>query len=280
MNVKVLKKVKIFSAYLVLIVLLFIINLPLLSTVSTSFKPKDEILSSLNLFPSRISLYHYKNVFQRTPFYRFIINSFVVAVTVTIFNITIAIFGGYALARYSKERKFLRVYSYLLLALQMFPWVLMLIPLFVIFRNYGLINTRLSVIVAYTSSNLAFSTWLLRGFFSGIPVELEEAALIDGCGQLESLVRIILPLASPGLASAAIFVFLNSWNEYLLASIFLKDEAVRTLPIGLQSFIQQFRIDWGSLMAASTITLIPALFFLVFMQKYIVSGLTIGAVKG
>ncbi len=272
--------IKKFLMYFLLLILAFIVSLPLLNALFTSLKPQGEILSSTKFLPSRISFFYYKSVFKNTPYTRFILNSFLVSVTATFISTAVAALAGYAIARFGKKLKLLKAYGYFLIVSQMFPWVLMLIPLFIIFGKYGLINNYLSLIIAYTSTNLAFSTWLLRGFFSGIPIELEEAGMIDGCSRMGTLLRIILPLSSPGIATAAIFAFLNCWNEYLLSSIFLSNESVRTLPVALQSFIQQYRVDWGSLMAASIVTVIPALFFLIFMQKYIVNGLTAGAVKG
>ena len=192
----------------------------------------------------------------------------------------LAVLAGYALSRFTHKIRVFGLYSRLLIVLQMFPIILLLIPLFIIFKSIGILNTRLPAILIYITITLPFSIWLMTGFFDGIPVELEEAGIIDGCSQFQSFYLLVLPVSSPGVAAIAIFSFIFCWNEYLLASIFLKQDSLRTLPIGLQTFIQQYTSAWGSLMAASTLTIIPTVIFLIFMQKYIVQGLTAGAVKG
>jgi len=187
--------------------------------------------------------------------------------------------AGYAISRYKHELKILKLYSKILLVIQMFPTMLMLIPLFIIFKNAGLANSKLSIILLYLTFSLPFCTWMMSSFFDGIPIELDEAGMIDGCSVFQGFYRIILPVSGPGLAAVCIFAFIYCWNEYLLASVFLKREALKTLPVGIQVFIQQFSKEWGLLMAASVILIIPVVLFLIFMQKYLIAGLTAGAVK-
>ena len=162
----------------------------------------------------------------------------------------------------------------------MFPMMLMLIPLFLIYKALNLYNSPWSVIISYTCTNLPFSIWMLKGFFDSISFEIEEAAMIDGCSQMQTLRRIILPISMPGIATVGIFTFLNSWNEYTLASIFLRDQNIQTLTVGLQKFVMQNSNSWGEMMSAATIATIPTLIFLLFAQKYLISGLTAGSVKG
>lgn len=262
-----------------LVVVVVVLLLPVVNMIGSSFKSRREILTLNGLFPHHWVVSNYVNVFRQTPFTTYAGNSVLVAVTVTIYATVIASFAGYSLARFARKLKPLRFYSNMLLVLQMFPLVLVLIPLFAIFRNLGIYNTRGSLIIAYGAMVLPFSIWMLEGFFTTIPQELEQSAMIDGCTQFQAFIRIVLPISGPGVSAVAIFTFINCWNEYLMASILLRSDWLRTLPVGLQNFIQEYNVEWGQLMAASTATIVPVAFFLIFMQKYIVQGLTAGAVK-
>lgn len=267
-----------FLTYATLIILIFLVNLPNIYMAGTAFKTKSTAITDLSLIPKHFSLQSFYDVFANTTFGKNLVNSAIIAITVTIVCIIIASFGGYAVSRF-KSRVF-QTYSMILLVLQMFPAVLILIPLFSIYKNLGLINTQYSVMLSYTAINLPFSTWMLKGFFDTIPYEIEESAFIDGSSQFLSFYRIITPLSLPGIATVGIFTFINCWNEYMLASIFIRNDNIQTFTVGLQKFIQQFDSDWTALMSASTIATVPTIFFLVFAQKYIVQGLTAGAVKG
>jgi ABC-type glycerol-3-phosphate transport system permease component len=164
--------------------------------------------------------------------------------------------------------------------LQLFPAILLLIPLFVIFTALNLVDTLLGCILAYTTTNLAFSIWMIKGFMDSIPFDLEEAGMIDGCTQFMAFLRIIIPVSMPGISTVGIFTFINSWGEYTLASILLRSDKNITLTLGLQKFVLQFTADWPALMTASTIATIPTILFLAFAQKYLVRGMSAGAVKG
>lgn len=264
--------------YIVLIILIFLINLPTLSMVGTALKAQDEALRTSSLFPRVPHFENLYNVVVKTAFGRNVINSLIVSTSVTIFCIAIASFAGYAISRF--RGGVFSFYSTLLLMLQMFPLILLLIPLFIIFKAMRLIDTPFSVILAYTAWNLPFSIWMLKGFFDSIPFDLEESAMVDGCSQFTSYLRIVLPISAPGISTVGIFTFVNSWNEYMLASIFLRSDEIKTITVGLQKFTQQYQTDWAGLMAASTISTIPTLIFLLFAQKYLIQGLTAGAVKG
>ena len=197
----------------------------------------------------------------------------------TIISIICAGGAGYVLSRYHQKR-FVSNYSRGLMMVQMFPLILALIPLFIIFKGLGLINTYYSVILVYTVLNLPFATWMFEGFFDAIPRELEEAAFVDGTSRFGSLTKIVLPLSGPGTAAVTIFTFLLCYNEYLIASIFLQSPDTMTIPVGIQMFMAQYSTDWGSLMAAATLASIPTIIFFLFVQKYMVQGVVAGAVKG
>jgi multiple sugar transport system permease protein len=162
----------------------------------------------------------------------------------------------------------------------MFPIILALIPLFLLFRPLGLIDHPLSVIIVYAVLNLPFVTWMARSYFDTIPRELEEAALIDGCSHFGAFFKVVLPLSGPGLAAVSIFAFLLAYNEFFVANVFLRSTQAMTLPVGIQMFLQQFSTDWGGLTSAATLTMIPTLILFLFVQKYITHGAIAGGVKG
>jgi ABC-type glycerol-3-phosphate transport system permease component len=264
--------------YILLIIFVFLINLPTLSMVGTALKSRQEALSSSALLPREFHFENFIYVLGRTTFSRNLLNSFLVAIIVTLSCIIVSSLAGYAISRF--KSRFMSMYSTLLLVLQMFPGVLLLIPLFVIYKSLGLIDNTWSVILSYTTMNLPFSIWMLKGFFDTIPFELEESAMIDGSSQFRAYYSIVLPISMPGISTVGIFTFINAWNEYMLASIFLRSDEVQTLTVGLEKFVLQYSSDWASLMAASTIATIPTLIFLLFAQRYLIEGLTAGAVKG
>ena len=266
--------------YISLIIVSFCMLLPLISMAGTAFKKGSVVLSSTSLLPGvkEWSLQAFIDVFTTTDFARNILNSIIVSVTTTICCIIVSSLAGYSLSRY--KGRFFSFYLVMLLLLQMFPVMLLLIPMFILYTKLGLMNTLFSIIVSYTTSNLAFNIMMARGFFDTIPAELEQAGMIDGCSRFAAFYRIILPISVPGIATIAIFTFLNTWNEFLFASLMLRDSELFTITIALRKFVMQYTSNWSLLMAASTIITIPALIFLAFAQKYLVQGLTAGAVKG
>lgn len=275
-----LKKVKNCIPVVVLFVFLLIILLPVISMVGAAFKNSSEILTSNSLFTRQPTLENFRKIFVTTNFGGYIKNSAVIAVSVTVVSTTLASMAGYVISRYQWKYRFFRVYARLLLILQMFPAMLLLIPLYSTFTKLNLVGSKMSVILLYSAFQIPFSVWLLQSFFTGTPIEVEESGLIDGCSSFQVFYKLIVPISSPGIASAAIFNFIYCWNEYTFANVFLKNDNIRTLPVGLSYFIQQFTAEWGSLMAASTLAVVPVAFFLIFMQKYVIQGLTAGAVKG
>ena len=279
-NKTTLDKFKDIITHIVLIILVFLINLPLISMVGTAVKDKVSALTSTSLFPGlgEWRFNSFVTVINSTTFLRNIGNSAIIAITVTLLCILIASMAGYAISRF-KGRVF-SFYSMFLLLLQMFPGMLLLMPLYVIYNKLGLVNTLGSVILSYTTMNLAFSIWMMKGFFDSIPRELEQAGIVDGCTRFQAFYKIVMPISLPGLATVGIFTFINCWNEYTLASIFLRKDEILTMTVGLQKFVQQYSSDWPLLMAASTIATIPTIIFLVFTQKFLIEGMTAGAVKG
>ena len=264
--------------FLLLAFLAFLVNIPNISMIGTALKPFGGYMSDTSLFPLKPDLSMINKVLFSTSFGQYLWNSVIIALAVVAFCVVFASCAGYALSRC--RGKVFSGYIVFLLILQMFPLVLVLIPLFWIFKTLGLVDNQLSVAISYIAINLPFATWMLKGFFDSISIEIEEAAFIDGMGPAQSFLKIMLPLSLPGIATVAIFTFNNCWNEYMRASVFLRSNELPTMTIGLQMFQVQNNADWSTMMAASTIALIPSIIFLVFMQKYIVQGLTAGAVKG
>ena len=264
--------------FAVLVVIVLVVNFPIILMALNSLQTTQQLMSTRSLIPEAPTLANYFYLSERTNFWRFLGNSMIVSGGSTLFGLVAASFAGYALSRY--RGRFLTGFSRSLFVVQMFPIILALIPLFILFRTLGLINNPLSVIIVYTVVHLPFATWMARAFFDTIPRELEEAALVDGCSRFGAFLRIVLPLSGPGLAAIAIFSFLFSYNEFFVANVFLKDESTMTLPVGITMFMQQYSTDWGSLMAAATVTVIPTFILFLGIQKYITYGAVSGGVKG
>ena len=262
---------------LLILITLFAIS-PLAWAMSSAFKTNREILTGLNFFPENPTLSNFRFVLGGTEFPTWLKNSLLVAFGTTLLALLIGSLGGYALSRWRFRGQ--AIYGNTLLIVQMFPGVMLAIPLFLLLSQYGLIDTLWALLVTYLTFALAFSVWMLKGYFDAIPREIEEAALIDGANQLQVLWRIVLPLAGPGITTVAVFTFLLAWNEFFFAYVFLVSEDKYTLSIGMYSFIQQFTTQWGNIMAAGTLTTLPVLVFFFVLQRTLTRGLVSGAMKG
>lgn len=252
---------------------------PVFWMASSSLKPGPELFArDMTLLPVNWTLENYRNVWNNTNFPRYFWNSFQVAALSTILSVVISMYAAYALARIQFAGRY--AFGLLMLVTQMFPHILLVLPLFLIIQRIGLLNTHAALIIAYTAFSLPFTIWLLRGFFESIPEELEEAAAIDGASQLMTFHRIILPLAGPGLAAVTMFGFIRGWNEFLFALVFLQSRELFTLPIGLANFQEEYTFRWDLIMAGAGIITLPVLFLFLLMQRFIVQGLLGGAVKG
>lgn len=258
----------------------FIFAIPFLWMILTSIKPQSELFSSpVRLFPqSGIYWEAYVRVWRSGNFETYFLNSVWVSTAATAISVGISILAAIGFARYK-----LIGGSYLLLGVllsQLFPLVLLVPPFYTVMRELRILDTHLSLIIAYISFALPFSIWMLTGYLRSIPVDLEESAMIDGATRFGAYLRITLPLAGPGIAATVIYCFILAWNEFLFATTFISSPELRTLPIGLQAFIGQYQTDWNLLMAGAVVTTIPVVVLFVFLQRYLVAGLTAGAVKG
>ncbi|GAA3646501.1 carbohydrate ABC transporter permease [Nonomuraea antimicrobica] len=209
---------------------------------------------------------------------RQLVNSLVIALGATGLAILFGTLAAYALSRFDVPGR--RIIAVALLAIQMLPAIVVIIPLFTLYRTVGLLNTYAGVIIAHMALSVALAVWLVRGFLAGIPVALDEAAMVDGADRNRVLIHIIFPLALPGIGVSAIFAFITSWNELLIAMTFLQQEEMKTLPGALQQFTNQYGTDWGGIMTASTIFAVPVMIFFVAIRRYLVAGMAVGAVKG
>jgi ABC-type glycerol-3-phosphate transport system permease component len=251
---------------------------PLLWAISSAFKPDNEIMTNLSLIPKAPTFEHFRVVIQETQFGLWFKNSLLVSLGTTLLSVTVGSLAGYAMSRWRFRGRAL--YGNSLLIVQMFPAVMLAIPLYLLLTRFGLIDTLWALLVTYLTFALAFSVWMLKGYFDGIPRELEEAALIDGAGRLQALWHVILPVAGPGVVTVAVFSFLLSWNEFFFAYVFLASNNKFTLSLGMYGFIQQFTTQWGNIMAAGVLTTLPVLVFFFLLQRALTRGLVSGATKG
>ena len=246
--------------------------------VVTSLKTDAAIYATPIIYlPKEITTENYKELFGYFNFLKYMKNSLIIALGTTVLSLFVSLLAAYSFARFRfRGQKFLMA---LFLSNNMFPTVLLMIPLYSIMRRIGLLYTHSGMILAYTTFSIPFSVWLLQGFIRDIPFELEEAALIDGCTRRGAFIRIFLPVLTPCLLAAGVYMFMTAWNEYTLASMFT-NPSTRTIPVAMNTLIGQLGIDWGMLCAGGVIACIPVIIMFFFAQKRLVAGMTAGSVKG
>jgi arabinogalactan oligomer/maltooligosaccharide transport system permease protein len=270
---------RVFASYAVLCVFSLIALFPVLQIVTISLRPADRLLStSLEVIPKNASLANYAALFTERPFVLWLANSTLVALVVTTTGVVLASTCGYAFSRYAFAGK--RIGLLGLLVTQMFPATMLLLPMYIMLVMLHLINTYLGIVIMYSATALPFCIWQMKGYYDTIPVSLEEAGRIDGCNQFQAFFRIILPLAAPALVITALFSFMTAWTEYVVAAQILQDTEMWTLPLGLKSFESNMGSEWGLYGAASVIVTIPVVILFLSLSRWLVSGLTLGGVKG
>jgi len=252
---------------------------PVYWMVSTAFKPDDEING---LTPTWLSLDptldHFRDAMARPFFWENVRNSLIVVTVTVALSLVLAFLAAVALAKFRFTGR--KLFVVLMIGIQMLPQAGLIIPLYIVLARYGQVNALTGLIVTYMTFVLPFSVWTLRGFLLGIPRDLEEAAMVDGSSRLGAFVRILLPLVAPGLVATSIFAFITAWNEFIFAYVLMNDQSKQTATVWLSYFLGTSRnIDWGGLMAGSTMIAIPVVIFFVLVQRKIAFGLTAGAVK-
>jgi len=279
MSAAAIQRIQAAGAYTVLALLLALVLFPFYWMTITSFKSEDQMRSLVSMFwPSPFVIENYTQLLTKTDFTIWYRNSAVVAVSATLVATAIGTLGAYALARLKfLGRAFM---SSAVLITYLVPPSILFIPLYAQIRMLGLADSLGGLIAAYPSFTVPFVTWLLMGYFESIPVELEEAAMIDGATRFGAFRRVILPLAAPGVLAAALYAFTQAWNEFLYALVFISDVKQRTLPVGISSFITGDVYGWGYLMAGAVLTTLPVIVVYIYLQRYMVEGLTAGSVKG
>ncbi|MDN4650019.1 carbohydrate ABC transporter permease [Curtobacterium sp. PsM8] len=267
---------------IVLVLLTVFTVVPLYVMITTAIKPLGDVQNDFTWIPSRITFQPFIDMWSTVPLGRYFINSLVVCTVATVFSLIIATFAAYAVSRWNFKGK--SAFTTTVLSTQMFPGVLFLLPLFLIFTNLGntlgiqLVGSWLGLIITYLTFTLPFSIWMLAGYFETIPRELDEAAMVDGSGPMGALFRIILPSARPGLVAVGIYSFMTAWGEVLFASV-MTNGLGSTLAVGLQQYSTQTNVYWNQIMAASLVVSIPVVIAFLVVQRQFVAGLTAGAVK-
>ncbi len=252
---------------------------PLFWLLKVSVTPNDLLYSEgVRMWPSRMTFDHFSFVIAHSAFPVFFKNSLIVAGSTAVVVTILASLSGYALSRFDFKAKYWIVG--LMLLTQMFPLVMLVAPIFKMLSPLGLTNSLTGLVVVYTAFNVPFATFLMQSFFDGIPKDLEEAAMIDGASRFVAFRQIILPLTLPGVAATLGFVFTAAWSELLFALMLISGNDAATFPVGLLTFVSKFSVDFGQMMAAGVLALIPACVFFLLIQRYLVQGLTAGAVKG
>ncbi|MEU3555637.1 carbohydrate ABC transporter permease [Streptomyces fragilis] len=272
----------VWSRRVFLTLLTVFVAVPVYVMLSSSLKPLQDVSGEFRWLPGDLTLSPYVDIWSTVPLGRYFVNSLIVAGAATVCSVVIAVFAAYAVSRYEFRGK--RVFTVTVLSTQMFPGILFLLPLFLLYVNIGnatgvaLFGSRGGLILTYLTFSLPFSIWMLIGYFASVPRELDEAALVDGCGPLGALLRVVVPAAVPGIVAVTVYAFMTAWSEVLFASVMTND-TTRTLAVGLQAYSTQNEVYWNQIMAASLVVSVPVVAGFLLLQRYLVAGLTAGAVK-
>ena len=273
-----LSKIERIGAYSVLSLFTALSLYPILVVFSISIRPGDRLLSkSLALIPENFTFQAYIDLFTKEPFLRWLSNSLIVSLLVTVFAVALAATAGYAFSRFKFKGRNSSMIA--LITTQMFPVTMLLLPLFIMLIWIGAYDSYIGLIIAYSATALPFTIWQMKGYYDTIPISLEEAATIDGASQFKIFYKIILPLALPALAITALFSFMTAWSEYLVAAVLIQDQDLFTLPMGLKSFSSNMEVAWGLYSAGAVMVSIPVVVLFLSLSRWLVSGLTLGSVK-
>jgi len=252
--------------------------IPVMWMISTSLKDDTELFTTPpRWIPDEMTINAFLRVWSEYPFAQYFSNSIIVVGVSTLVSILFSSLAGYGMSRFEFKGK--GSFLTFLLMTQMFPSIMLLIPFYKIMQSVGLVNTYAALILTYVSFTIPFCSWMMMGYFKSIPKELDEAAAIDGVSKLRTFLQVILPLALPGVVATSIFSFITGWNEYMFALVLTQSENMKTVPVGIGQLIGQYKILWNDMMAASLYAVVPLVVLFVFLQRYLISGMTSGAVK-
>jgi arabinogalactan oligomer/maltooligosaccharide transport system permease protein len=267
------------AIYFVLTIFTVIVLYPIINVFTISIRPDNRLLStSLDIIPENATFKQYVELFTNRPFLLWAWNSFLVSAVVTLTGVVLASTAGYAISRFKFVGKNASMLG--LLTTQMFPATMLLLPMYIMLIKLHLLNSYLGIIIVYSATALPFCVWQMKGYYDTIPFSLEESARIDGCNKWQAFYKIILPLAAPALVITALFSFMTAWSEYIVAAQVLQDTELYTLPLGLKSFQSNLTTEWGLYAAAALVVSIPVVVLFIGLSKWLVSGLTLGSVKG
>lgn len=273
------KKIINIIIYIVLTIFTIIVLYPIINVFTISIRPNDKLFSTdLSIIPANATFKQYVELFTNRPFLKWVLNSAIISSIVTFTGVALASTAGYALSRFSFVGKQSSMLG--LLTTQMFPATMLLLPMYIMLIKLQLLNSYLGIIIIYSATALPFCVWQMKGFYDTIPFSLEESARIDGCNRWQAFYKIIFPLAAPALVITALFSFMTAWSEYIVAAQVLQDTSLYTLPLGLKSFESNMSTEWGLYAAASLVVSIPVVVLFIVLSKWLVSGLTLGSVKG
>jgi arabinogalactan oligomer / maltooligosaccharide transport system permease protein len=266
-------------SYLALFAFTIFALYPITRIITIALRPGDQLLStSLAFIPAGATLANFRILLTSTPFLRWLVNSTAIALAVTLTGVALASTAGYALSRFRFSGRSSMLNG--LLVTQMFPATMLLLPLYLILIKLSLINSYVGVVIIYSATALPFCIWQLKGYYDTIPLALEESAGIDGCTRWQSFYLVVLPLAAPALVITALFSFMTAWNEYVVAALMLQDVEKFTLPLGLRMFQANMSTQWGLYASGALLVSVPVVAMFLFLSRYLVSGLSSGAVKG
>lgn len=265
-------------SYTYLTILAVVAIFPLLWIILSSLKGKGELASNPTaFFPQQISFENYRIVFEEMGFGTNVLNSIMIAGGTTLIAITISCLGAYGIVRFMP--RFGNVITRVLITTYMFPAILLAVPYSIIIGKMGMMNNRLGLIIVYMTFSVPYAVWLLVGFFKTVPLEIEEAARVDGASKMQTFTKVVMPIVAPGVVAVAIYTFINAWNEFLYSLILMNSSSKMTAAVALKSLEGQEVLDWGVMMAASAVVVVPSVLFFMMIQKKIAGGLAQGSVK-
>jgi len=273
------RRIKSIALHLFLVLFTLLAVYPVLQVISISLRPGDRLYStSLALIPEGATLSAYRIILFEKEFLLWMRNSLLVTISVTVLGVALASTAGYAFSRFRFPGRGIGQLSFLVT--QMFPATMLLLPLFILLRRFGMVDTLVGLTVAYVATALPFCVWTMKGYYDSIPVELEEAALVDGTTRIGAFWKVTLPLSAPALMITALFSFISAWSEFMVARVIIQSRGLNTLPLGLESLAGTFQTEWANYSAGAVLVCLPVVALFLALNRYLVSGLTLGGVKG